>query len=100
MLDLSYGTASGHDVLMPPKYDPLQRRLEEAPADEPVSLTFEPPLNPPDGNGSIFSRCRHAWPIRRVRRRRYESGEVIETTPPCGGMESLTYCRWRGRGAP
>jgi hypothetical protein len=33
MLSLSYGTASGHDVLMPPKYDPLQRRLEEAPAD-------------------------------------------------------------------
>jgi hypothetical protein len=41
MLSLSYGTASGHDVLMPPKYDPLQRRLEEAPADEPVSLTFD-----------------------------------------------------------
>jgi hypothetical protein len=41
MPDLGYGTASGHDVLMRPKYEPLQRRLEEAPADEPVSLTFD-----------------------------------------------------------
>jgi hypothetical protein len=38
--DLGNGTASGHDVQMPLKYDALQRRLEEAPADEPVSLSF------------------------------------------------------------